>query len=224
MHRHGQHVADAQPRMGLVGRLAVDADRALGHQRGTVAALPHEPRAPQPLVQALPVAVLLLGDSRPLALQRRQRGERTMGPCRRRFGHDRPSSAAAAGAWPAPADQTRPPPGPPAGTMRKPRRRSTTGSNRPSARTGTPGPPAWRSHRAASPRPVRRRPSRRCRAAAAPDRPPASPWHRRSPAASPAGAAARPGQAAAVRARPRRAARPTSGRAWRRHAASAAPE
>ena len=55
-----------------------------------------------------------------------------------------------------------------------------------------PGPPAWRSPHAASPRPVRRRPARRCRAAAAPGPPPASPWRRRNRPASPAGAAARP--------------------------------
>ena len=128
MHRHRQHVADAQPGMRLVGGLAVDADRASGHQRGAIAALTHEPRAPEPLVEALPVAVLGLGDgglpsasappvrrmgharapvARPLATGRRRRSG---------------SSMAGAGGPYASAARTS------AGTTRKPRRRSTTGS------------------------------------------------------------------------------------------------
>ena len=188
MHRHRQHVADAQPGMGLVGGLAVDADRASGHQRGAVAALTHEPGAPEPLVEALPVAVLRSRRWRPpLALQRRQRGEWAMrvhrGAAARRPG----AAAAAAAAWPAPEDRVRPPPGP---RPARPGNRDGAAppeADRPSARTAMPGPPAWRSPRDASPRPVRRRPARRCRAAAAPGRPPASPWHRRNRRASPAG-------------------------------------
>ena len=63
----------------------------------------------------------------------------------------------------------------PAGRTRKPRRRSTTGSSRPSARSATPGRPAARSAHGGSPRPVRRRPSRRYRGAAGPVRLPPSP-------------------------------------------------
>jgi hypothetical protein len=62
MHRHRQHIADPQPGMGLVRRLAVDADDALGRQRGAIAACAQEPGAPEPLVQPLPVPVFLLGD------------------------------------------------------------------------------------------------------------------------------------------------------------------
>jgi len=64
MHRHCQHVADPQPGMRLVGRLAVDTDNALRRQRGAIAACPQETGAPEPLVEPLPVAVFLLGDGR----------------------------------------------------------------------------------------------------------------------------------------------------------------
>jgi hypothetical protein len=62
MHRHRQHIADPQPGMRLVGWLAVDADDALGRQRGAIAARAQEPGAPEPFVQPLPVPVFPLGD------------------------------------------------------------------------------------------------------------------------------------------------------------------
>src|SRR5579883_886338 len=46
--------------MRLVGRLAIDPDRAGSDQGGAVAALAHEAGAPQPLVEALPVAIFLV--------------------------------------------------------------------------------------------------------------------------------------------------------------------
>ena len=72
--------------MRLVGGLAVEADRALTNQPDAIAARPHEPGAPQPLVQTLPVAVFLFGDDCPLPTKRRKRSEWSVnGSCRFRF-------------------------------------------------------------------------------------------------------------------------------------------
>ncbi len=64
--RHGQNVADAQAGVRLVGGLAVDAEPALFGEGGTVGAGTHDPGAPEPLVQPLPVTVFLLGNWRAL--------------------------------------------------------------------------------------------------------------------------------------------------------------
>ncbi|MEA2738584.1 MAG: hypothetical protein QOH05_1891 [Acetobacteraceae bacterium] len=61
VHRNGQHVPHPQFGMRLDGRLAVDPDRTLRHQPGTVGARAHHAGTPEPLVQTLPVAVLGVG-------------------------------------------------------------------------------------------------------------------------------------------------------------------
>ena len=64
---YGQYVADSEPGMGLIGHLAVDAERALLDQGGTVGAGAHEAGAPQPFVETLPVSVFLFRYGRPPA-------------------------------------------------------------------------------------------------------------------------------------------------------------
>ena len=59
-HRQSENVSDPESGVGLVGRLAIDAHRSLAHQAGAVAARPHEAGAPEPFVQPLPIAVLVL--------------------------------------------------------------------------------------------------------------------------------------------------------------------
>jgi len=56
-HRNGQHVAQPQFRMGFVGRLPVDPNAPQSHQSSAIGACAHEPRAPKPFIQALPVAI-----------------------------------------------------------------------------------------------------------------------------------------------------------------------
>jgi hypothetical protein len=56
--------------VGFLGRLAVDPDRTSGDQLRAIGAGPHEPGAPQPFVEALPVAVFLLGNGEPLQEER----------------------------------------------------------------------------------------------------------------------------------------------------------
>ena len=62
--REGEDVADAQAGMGFLGGLAVDADETLGDEASAVSALAHEAGAPEPFVEALPVAVFLVGNRR----------------------------------------------------------------------------------------------------------------------------------------------------------------
>src|SRR5262249_14698557 len=137
-HRHGQHIAQPETGVRLVGRLAVDADTSLGHQGGAVAAGSHETRAPQPLVQALPVAVFLFRH----AAYRFNAASAAKGPFasiarvvraggaarRRRIG------ASIAGAGGPNISGASPPPG----TMRNPSARKMIGSN--SARTDSRDP------------------------------------------------------------------------------------
>ena len=199
-----------KPRMRLVGRLAVDPHRPIRDQSRTVAARPHEPCAPQPLVEPLPSRSSLSFR----LIYRRSAASAANGP-----GHCGTSSAArapggaAARSWPGPAAQRVPSqagggqhadPDPPQ------HRRQQLAAAPKSARQDRPAAPPGRG---APPRPVRR--ATRSATSSRSSTGPASsqPTPRRSPPASPAAAAARPGPAAAGLASRHRAAAPRAARA-----------
>ena len=73
--------------MRLVGRLAVEPDQPAADITDTVTAHLHEPGAPQPFIQSLPIAVFLIDDKCLLAFQRREGGERAGGLSEWQLGH-----------------------------------------------------------------------------------------------------------------------------------------
>jgi hypothetical protein len=78
MHWYGQYISNPQPGMRFHRRLAIDPYRALRHQFRAIRSRAHNPGAPQPLIQPLPVLVFPVGYLAPPILRAANAAN---GPC-----------------------------------------------------------------------------------------------------------------------------------------------